>query len=290
MKPQLHKLPFSTDASFLYKTLECSYFPNPWHFHKEYELVLINKSQGTRFIGDKVSHFEEGNLSLIGSNIPHLYRNSEEYYAKNSELKASSIFVHFTKDFLGNKFFEIPEMELVLKLLEKSAQVLEVHGKSRKLVKNKLIDMNEQNPPERLVSLLEILLLLAHSNDLKTILSPGFPVNKSGDTERINKVFEFILKNYTHEIYVQEIASKLHMSVASFSRYFKYHARKTFSDYVTEIRIGHACRLLMENNHSISEISYHSGFDNRSNFYRHFKKVVGMIPKEYKSRFLKTIR
>lgn len=290
MKPQLHKLPFSTDASFLYKTLECSYFPNPWHFHKEYELVLINKSQGTRFIGDKVSHFGEGNLSLIGSNIPHLYRNNQEYYAKNSKLKANSIFIHFTKDFLGKKFFDIPEMELVLKLLEKSSQVLEIHGRSKKIVKNKLIEMNDQKPPERLVSLLEILLLLAHSNDLKTILSPGFPVNSSGDTERINKVFEFILKNYTHEIYVQEIASKLHMSVASFSRYFKHHARKTFSDYVTEIRIGHACRLLMENNHSISEISYHSGFDNRSNFYRHFKRIIGMIPKEYKSRFLKTIR
>ncbi len=289
MKPQLHKLPFSTDASFLYKTLECPYFPNPWHFHKEYELVLINKGRGTRFIGDKVDRFEEGDLSLIGSNVPHLFRNSEEYYAKNSRLKANSIFIHFTNDFLGKNFFDIPEMKSVSKLLERSSQALEIHGKTKKQVKARLIDMNQQKSPERLLNLLEILLQLAHSNDLKPLLSPGFSANNSGDTERINKVFEFIMKNYTEEIYVQEIASQLHMSVASFSRYFKHHARKTFSDYVTEIRIGHACRLLMENNHSISEISYQSGFDNLSNFYRHFKKIIGIIPKEYKSRFLKGI-
>ena len=144
MKPQLHKLPFSTDASFLYKNLECSYFPNPWHFHKEYELVLINKSQGTRFIGDKVCHFEEGNLTLIGSNIPHLYRNSEEYYSKDSKLKANSIFIHFTIDFLGKKFFEIPEMELVLKMLEKSSRVLEIHGRTKKLVKDKEISEDDE--------------------------------------------------------------------------------------------------------------------------------------------------
>jgi len=290
MKPQLHKLPFSTDASFLYKTLDCSYFPNPWHFHKEYELVLINKGRGTRFIGDKVNRFEEGDLSLIGSNIPHLFRNNEEYYIKDSKLKANSVFIHFTKDFLGKNFFDIPEMKLVVKLLERSSLALEIHGKTKKHIKTRLIDMNHQKPPERLVSLLEILLLLAHSNDLKPLLSPGFSANNSGDTERINKVFEFIMKNYTEEIYVQEIASQLHMSVPSFSRYFKHHARKTFSDYVTEIRIGHACKLLMENNHSISEISYQSGFDNLSNFYRHFKKIIGIIPKEYKNRFLKGIR
>ena len=94
------------------------------------------------------------------------------------------------------------------------------------------------------------------------------------------------LKNYKNEIYIEEIAEKLNMSIASFSRYFKHHTRKTFSNYVTEIRISHACRLLMEGNYSISEICYQSGFENLSNFYRHFKKHTGLIPKEYKGRFL----
>ncbi len=288
MKPQLHKLPFASDASFLYKTLDCTYFTNPWHFHKEYELVLIDKSRGTRFIGDNVCHFEDGDLSLIGSNIPHLFRNSEEYYTKNSKLKARSIFIHFTKDFLGTHFFDIPEMNLVQKLLESSSLALEIRGKIKKYIINKLHLMYHEKPPKRLLNLLEILMRLSQSNELKPLLSPGFSANISGDSDRINNVFEFILKNYTEEIYVQQIASKLNMSVASFSRYFKHHTRKTFSDYVTEIRIGHACRLLMQDNHNVSEISNQSGFENLSNFYRHFRKITGIIPKEYRNRFLKT--
>ncbi len=286
-RPQLHKLPISTDASFVYSKWDCNYFDKPWHFHKEYELVLINKGKGTRFIGDNVSYFQEGDLTLIGSDIPHLYRNNEEYYKENSALEVSSIFIHFTKDFLGNQFFEVPEMKLVQRLLDKSSLALQIEGKTKLHIINKLNDMYDEKPPHRLLSLLEILIQLSHSRDLKPLLSPGFHANNTGDTDRINKVFEFILKNYTDEIYVEQIASNLNMSPASFSRYFKHHTHKTFSDYVTEIRIGQACRLLMENNCSISEICYMSGFENLSNFYRHFKKIIGIIPKEYRTRFLK---
>lgn len=290
MKPKLYKIPFAADASFLYKKLECEYFNDPWHFHKEYELVVINKSRGIRFIGDNVSHFEEGNLCLIGSNIPHFLRNSEEYYSGKKKAGASSTYIHFTRDFLGNHFFDLPEMKLVNRLLEKSALALEIYGRTKKTVIKKLQEMHDQNPEKRLLSLLEILIILSESREIKSILSTGYSANNSGDTERINKVFEYIMNNYTSEIYVQQIASELNMSVASFSRYFKYHTGKTFSDYVTEIRIGHACRMLMENTYSISEISYQSGFDNLSNFYRHFKKTIGIIPKEYRSRFLNVIK
>lgn len=290
MKPQLHKLPCSADASFLYSKWNCKYFDKRWHLHKEYELVWIRKGWGTRFIGDSVCHFEEGDLSLIGSNIPHLFRNSEEFYSEDNNLEAGSTFIHFTENFLGSQFFEIPEMNQVSKLLEKSSLALEIHGETKKYIIGKLYQMHEEDPAERLLSLLAILVKLAQSAELKPLLSAGFAANKSGDTEKINNAFEFIMKNYTKEIYVLEIASKLNMSVASFSRYFKYHTRKTFSDCVTEIRIGHACRLLMENNYSISEICYRSGFDNLSNFYRHFKKIIGIIPKEYRNRFLKTAK
>jgi AraC-like DNA-binding protein len=288
MEPILSKIPFSPDASFLYKKFECDYFNDPWHFHKEYELVMINKSRGTKFIGDNVSHFEEGDITLIGSNIPHLLRNSEEFRIKDKKPGgAGASYIHFTKDFLGSHFFDIPEMKLVYRLLERSSLALEIVGRTKKYTVSKLHDMYNENPTERLLSLLEILIKLSQSRELKPLLSTGYLANNSGDTAKINNVFEFIMKNYTNEIYVQEIASKLNMSVASFSRYFKNHTRKTFSDYVTEIRIGHACRLLMENNYSISEISYKSGFDNLSNFYRHFRKITGIIPKEYRIRFLK---
>lgn len=287
MKAKLHTLPLSPDSSFLYKNMDCNYFNIPWHFHQEFELCLITKSSGTRFIGDHVSNFEPGDLALIGSNVPHMYRNSEIYYDKRFKNKASSLFIHFTPDFLGSGFLQLPEMKLVSRLLKKSSMALEIHGEAKKFTTAKLHEMFTSNPSQRLISLLEILVNLSQSSELNPLLSIGFTGKLGGDTDRINVVFEFIMKNYTKEIYIQEIASKLNMSVPSFSRYFKHHTRKTFTDYVTEIRIGHACRLLMENNHNVIEISYQSGFENQSNFHRLFKATLGKTPKEYRNRFLK---
>jgi AraC-like DNA-binding protein len=247
--------------------------------------VLIDKTEGTRFVGDKVSYIKESDLMLIGPNIPHLYRNTEEYY-QNKGLVAKSSFIHFTDDFLGHDFFRLPEMKLVRRLLDRSALGLEITGKANKYVKGKLKEMESIPPASRLIKLIEILVYLSTSNELEPVLAKTFTANSSNDTDKIDTVFQFILNNYKHEIYIEEIADKLNMSIASFSRYFKHHTRKTFSNYVTEIRISHACRLLMEGNYSISEICYQSGFENLSNFYRHFKKHTGLIPKEYKGRFL----
>lgn len=286
-RPQLHKLPIAPDASFFYYKWDCNYFDKPWHFHEEYELVYIKKGKGTRFIGNSVSHFQDGDLVLIGSNIPHLYRNTEEYYEDKSKLNSSSIFIHFTKNFLGNQFFNVPEMKLVNKLLDKSSLALQIEGKTKKAIITILSDMSSKSQPFKLINLLEILVKLSESKELKPLLSHGYLTTNTGDTDKINQVFDFILKNYSDEIYANQIASKLNMSLASFSRYFKQHTGKTFSDYVTEIRIGHSCRLLIENNHSITEICYQSGFENVSNFYKHFKKIIGIIPKEYRNIYLK---
>jgi AraC-like DNA-binding protein len=287
ISPTLHKLPVSSNSSFVYQQWDCDNFDKPWHYHKEYELVLINQGKGMRFIGDNVSLFQENDLAFIGSDIPHLYRNNAEYYCDKEAPKCRSTFIHFTKEFLGNAFFQVPEMVLVRRLLDRSSLALEVQGAAKKYTIEKLKGMYEQSSADRLLSLLEILINLSESHELKPLLSSGYTVNNTGDTEKINNAFEFILKNYGEKIYEKDIASKLNMSTASFSRYFKQHTRKTFSDYVTEIRIGQACRLLMENNYGISEICYLCGFENLSNFYRHFKRIVGIIPREYRKRFLK---
>ncbi|WP_071596980.1 AraC family transcriptional regulator [Niabella aurantiaca] len=285
MRAQFHKLPLPMESSFLFMCWECDYFDKPWHFHKEYELVLIDKTEGTRFIGDQVSYFKDGDLILISPNTPHLYRNHEAYY-QNKGLVARSIFIHFTEDFLGKYFFDLPEMTLVRRFLDKSSLGIEIGGDTNQYVRKKLYEMKNNSPAERLLGLLDILIYLSTSNELNFILSSGFTANKSYDTDKINTALQFIMENYTQEIYIEEIAFKLNMSIPSFSRYFKHHTRKTFSNYISEIRIAHACRLLIEDNYSISEICYLSGFDSLSNYYRHFKKQIGVIPKEYKNRFL----
>jgi AraC-like DNA-binding protein len=187
-------------------------------------------------------------------------------------------------------------MKGVRKLLDNSHFALQAHGKIRRWIISKLQEMSGQAPAQRLLSLLEILMRLSESRELQSLLSNDFVArsramkmtNNPKDTERIHRVFEYILKNYKQEIYLQEIAGMLNMSPVSFSRYFKHHTRKTFSEYVTEVRISHACSLLMQDDENISQISYSSGFENLSNFYRHFRKITGVIPKDYKKRFLRS--
>jgi AraC-like DNA-binding protein len=284
MKPQLHKLIAEPDSSFVYKCWQCNYFDKPWHFHKEYEMTLIKRSEGTRFIGDQVSLFQPNDLVLIGPNIPHLYRNNEEYH-KDHRLVAKSIFIHFTDDFLGKYFFDLPEMKLVRRLLDRSNLGLVIHGSTNDYVRDKLEEMQQDEPIKRLMKLLDILIVLSTSKNLTNVLSQEFTVDDNKDAARIDIVFQFIMKNFKNEIYIEEIASKLNMSVGSFSRYFKHHTRKTFSNYVTEIRISHACQMLIEDRYSVSEIGHLIGFENQSNFYRHFRKYTNVTPKEYKARF-----
>lgn len=284
MKPQLHKLVAEPDSSFAYNHMECSYFDKPWHFHKEYELTVIERSEGTRFIGDQVSLFQPSDMVLIGPNIPHLYRNNEDYY-KKPEMGAKSIDIHFTDDFLGNSFFDVPEMKMVRRLLNRTNLALSINGSTKEYVRDQLYEMQELSPVRRLMKLLDILIVLSTSKNLSNILSQEFTVSNNKDAARIDIVFQYILKNFRNEIYIEEIASKLNMSIGSFSRYFKHHTRKTFSNYVTEVRISHACRMLIEDTYSVSEIGYLTGFENQSNFYRHFKKYTGVTPKEYTARF-----
>jgi YesN/AraC family two-component response regulator len=294
MRPQLHKLPLIKDSSFLYNNWHCPYFDKPCHFHEEYELVMIDKSKGVKFIGDKVSNFGEGDILLIGSKIPHFFRNNVDYYKKNGKLEASSIFIHFTEDFLGKNFFNLPEMELVQKLLKNAQLALEIEGSIKQSISATLHDMHEQSPAMRLVSLLDILVKISESTDVNPVMSSEFREHrheqdyKAKEMSRINIILEYIINNFHRELYVQEIAEKVHMSNASFSRFFKCHSRKTFSDYVTEVRISHACKLLMLDNQNISQICFHSGFENLSNFYKHFRRITGVIPKEYRKRFLET--
>lgn len=288
MQPTLHQLPLSESSSFLYLSWECKYFDKPWHFHKEYELVLIHKGDGTRFIGDNVNTFFSGDLVFIGPNVPHLFKNSGEYYEKE-HAGSESIFIHFAEDAFGKNFFDLPEMKWVRNLLKISSLGIEVHGSTNKYVQEILFAMKYESSDKRLISLLNILIALSTSLDLKSIMAKEFTTSNMKDTNKINTVLQFIMANYTDEIYLEEIASKFNMSTASFSRYFKHHTRKTFSDYVNEVRISHACRLLIENNYTVSEIGYLSGFDNLSNYYRHFKKFVKMVPKDYQKRFLSNV-
>ena len=287
MKPLLQKLPLPADSSFVLVDFDVPYFETPWHFHPEYEIVLVTESTGQRFVGEHIKEFKAGDLCLIGPNVPHLYRSHEKYYAQNSELRAKSIVIHFNDNFLGQEFFKVPEMSHIQALFEKSNRVLDIIGDSNQFISKKLFEMFHENPTKRLISLLEILDNLARSEEYDFLTSGNSFGTYIKDSDRVNKVFEYVMKNFKEEIRLSEVADLIAMSETSFSRYFKSRTNKNFSDFLTQLRIAHACKLLVEDKMGITEICYESGFNNLSNFNRQFKEVMNMTPSVYQKELLK---
>ncbi len=287
MKPLLQKLPLPADSSFVLVDFDVPYFETPWHFHPEYEIVLVTKSTGRRFVGEHIKEYKEGDLCLIGPYVPHLYRSHDEYYKANSTLKATSIVIHFNDEFLGKDFFNLPEMTHIKALFEKSTKVLDIVGETNQFITKKLYDMFSETPTKRLLSLLAILDKIARSNEYVFLTSGNSFGTNIKDAERINKVFQFVMNNFKDDIKLVEVADLVSMSESSFSRYFKSRTNKNFSEFITQIRIAHACKLLVEDKIGIADICYESGFNNLSNFNRKFKELMDISPSAYQKQLLK---
>jgi AraC-like DNA-binding protein len=285
MKPQLLKITPPPNASFNFFVQDTPYFSTPWHYHPEYEIVLVLESTGKKFVGINISSFKPGDLCMIGAYLPHYYRNEDVYYAKETALRAKSLVIHFLEDFMGSKFFELPECQNLKNLLDRSKRGLNFGSKTLKKVAPKIEGMKELSGVYRLMELISILNILSEAEDIKELNTNPMSLQNEVDSARINDVLSYIVQNYQQEIHLGEVAKLANMSESAFSRYFKKRTRLTFSQFVTEIRIEHACKLLVQDKMSISAISVESGFNNLSNFNRQFKLVKHTTPLAYRSSF-----
>jgi AraC-like DNA-binding protein len=283
MKLRLEKLTLEPKYSFVLQQDVLPYYPTPWHYHPEYELVLVVKSTGQRIVGDWIENFSDGDLVFMGPNLPHVYTNDPAYYEGNPDLLAEAIVVHFREDSFGRNFFSLPEMILVNKLFDQSKFGLKILGETRQRVAGMMHDMLGRSGHQRLIWLLTILEILSLSDDLLPLASPGFvqQPNTSG-TDRITRVYEYIMTNFRRGISLTSVAEIASMSPPSFCRFFKACTRKSFSHFLNEVRIGYACKLLLEDKLNISQICYESGYNNISNFNRQFRKITGTSPLHYK--------
>jgi AraC-like DNA-binding protein len=286
VKPQLLKISNPSDYSFNLFEQDCPYFATPWHYHPEVEIVYVQESVGEKYIGSSITDFKPGDLAIIGSYVPHYYKNRPAYYAEGSELKARSLVIHFREDFLGENFFLLPENQTVKRVLENAKRGLQFGEKTSKAIKGDLEALVSKTGMERLIGLLAILNKLGNTEDFEFLTSDPIQLNNHLDSDRIKKVFEHVMQNFKEDIMLADVAELANMSESAFSRYFKKRTRKTFSTFLTEIRIEHACKLLQKDKLSISEVSYESGFNNLSNFNRQFKTLKNTTPLNYRSRFL----
>lgn len=285
MKPVLEYLPRNARESFVVRFFEYPYYPTPWHYHPEYELVLVTESSGRRFIGDDISDFGPGNLAFIGPNLPHLYRNDDRYYRNDPSLKAKSIVVHFLEASLGNDMLRLPEAEGLRKLFDRSTRGLDIRGEANRIISEKLHELTALDGLERWLCLVRILGILASTDEYTHISRHAIQGENERENERLSRVIEYVMKSFRQEIRLDDVASAVNMTAPAFSRYFKKRTRKTFSDFVAEIRLGHASRLLQEDQLSVAEICFASGFNNLSNFNRQFRNFYKLSPMQFRKQY-----
>lgn len=287
MKPHFHKVPIGLQNSFSARHDIQSSFSTIWHYHPEIELHYTIRGEGLRFIGDNINNFSAGDIMLLGQNLPHTWRCREEYFEEDSHLEVETIVLHFLPECLGQDFLDLPEAYLIPTLFEKAKRGLVIRGKTREKIAALMYSAVKATHLDRLIVLLSILKILAENEEMESIASPqaSYKTNAS-ELERLNKIYSYTFSRYKKEITLEEMAAIAHLSVTSFCRYFKQATKKSYYDFLIEIRISHACRALVENKLTTEVICFECGFNNISNFYRHFKKVTKMTPFEYKRKFL----
>ncbi|MEA1786995.1 AraC family transcriptional regulator [Arenibacter sp. GZD96] len=273
--------------TFIFKDITGPYFNPHWHFHPEFQISYIVEGKGTRFVGDHVHSFSEGDLVLTGPNLPHLWRSDDVYFKKNSTLTTRGLVIYFDHVLLSPSLLAKQEFYRINKLIENAQRGIAFFGKNSNKIQKLLLRIDTEVGFKRIRTLLEILDDLAHTDEYQLLSSPGYTNTlKGNDAEKMHQVYDYVMTHFKKDISLAEIAALLRMTTTSFCRYFKPRANKTFTRFVNEIRIGHARKLLLEDNFNISQISYECGFNTLSNFNRQFKSIVHMSPQEYRKLFL----
>ena len=288
MKIMHEQVSFAPNTSLKVKWDDFPHFTYPWHFHSEYEIVFVLKSFGKRFVADSIDNFTDGDLVMLGSNLPHFWKSDDEFFQESKSHRVNAIVIQFSKDFFSNEIEHYPEFHPIKKLLKRSERGIKFHSEFGKKIGKELKQLLKLKDLERMLFLLKILDKMSRTDQYRLLASDLYRIeNHETLNSRLDKIMHFINHNYHRKILQEEIAAKVGMSTAAFCRYFKEKTGKTFINFVNEMRIAYACKLLIEGKMSISQVCFECGFNNLANFNRSFRKITEHTPSAYQEQFLK---
>jgi len=289
MKAQLIDVNLLGARTIQIKKVSQFFLDTPFHFHHLCELVWIEESFGKRIIGDHVTNFENGDLVLMGPNLPHIWQNDESFYRKKKGCRARATVIYFPTDFLLNLTDEQNILILTQDLIKRSSRGLRFFGTTNQKVSNILSMMSEESGLKKIIHFLEVIEILSHSQEYDYLASISFKnLYDEKDTLRINKVYQFLMQNFHRDIELKEVADLCNMTPNAFCRFFKSRTQKSVTQFLNELRIGHASTLLQNDDYSISDVCYECGFNNLTNFNKFFKTFRLMTPSEYKKEIQKS--
>ena len=282
MRPYLEHIDASQEGSWTLFDRRLPAIPFEWHYNREYELTLTLNSRGQRFIGDSMSTYDDGDLVLIGPTIPHTWCSIESAGAGKTH---QALVLWFSESFVQNLIRSHIELRSVQMLLESSTRALEFSVDVRHRAKGMICAMLTQTAEDRLPALLQLLLLLSRDRQAKPLTCSSTQAPSSVTEERIGKVLSYLHANYREQSSVARLARTAALSPSSLHRLFRRQTGMTTSDYVSRLRIGNACALLVNSNKPIALIADEVGYRNLANFNRQFKTLKGKTPRALREAF-----
>ena len=262
----------------------------PWHHHPEYELVLIVKGKGKRLVGDHVARFKRNDLVFLGPYLAHQWICEIDEDDLSDGPHDEAFVIQFGYDFLGSKFFEIPENTSLKRFLLESTRGYEIYGKNKAQIISVLHKMFGMNDIQRLYALFDIFEIMDTASEYNILASPNSTTNyPTIENQPMQMAMQYILQNFQKRIQIHDLLELTNMSYASFYPSFKKTYQMPFKDYLLNVRVGYACKLLSEGSMHISEIAYDSGFENLSNFNRQFKKIKATTPSQFQKQYRDTL-
>ena len=284
MKPLLLKVFTDPTSSFGIRRNIMPDVYNQLHYHPEIEISCIEEGSGTLFTGENIRPYKAGDIIMIGSNMPHFWKCDSRDDDMNTEQHTRATVLHFEKNFWGPAFLELQENAYIKSLLERTGQGIVLQGSTKLKVASLLSQMPEASGSEKIILLLNLLNTIALCTNLH-FLSFNKAITENDHSDRINDVIRYSLCNFSRRIELEEIAAVAYISPNSFCRFFKSKTNKTFSQFLIELRVNHACKLLKENRLNSKQVCCESGFNNFANFHKCFKHITGKSPVEYQKEF-----
>lgn len=276
------KLSKESEFSINFLNVDVPCFDVPWHYHPETEIIYIEEGTGSRFVGDHSEPFGEGDVGMIGSNLPHVWKSDSIHRQHLSELKARALVIHFRDEIFKGPVAQLPEMQEINELLRLSQHGIKFFGTASAEIRNQMRETIKTRGIEKILHLTRLLDFMAKTDEKQVLASTGYSkIRKSADFDHFDKAYRYMIENFQVNITLETVSSIVGMTPTSFCRYFKKHTKKSFHHILNEIRVGHACKLLLENKMNISGICFESGFNNVSNFNVQFKKIKGVSPSAY---------
>lgn len=288
MKPQLLKISSNQVNSFNARKDLTPGVNNLWHYHLVLEFIYFKKGFGTQYVGDHSRRFRQGDVALIGTNLPHFWRFDDVFFDKDSanKKKVEVFVVHFDQNFLGNDFLNLPENKELKNFIQRSTRGCQFQGETKLKLAHLIKEITEVSGTMRIIKLLEALNLMTHSDEVEFLASATYnPKFNDGEKNRILDVYNFTLRHYTQKITLKEVAKVANLSPSSFCKFFKSTSGKTYVQFVNEMRISEACRKLIEDQMTVKEICFACGFNNFTSFHEVFKSITGESPLQYQKKY-----